>query len=348
MNKYTLNYYHVGLSSFVKKDIQILSEEFELNVFLFDQTKKSKLPFSFIKQFFHLLFKSKNVKGYVIQFAGYHSFLPVLVAKLMRKKSIIILGGTDCVGFPSIKYGCFYNKNLKHFTKISLKKANLLLPVSETLVFTDYSYNKDDYPHQGYKYFIPNIKTNHITIPNGYDSKKWENNIEKIERTFITIAADLGSRFGVKLKGIDLILDAAQLLSNCTFYIVGGNKIQQQLPDNVIPIENLPHEELPKFIGNKQFYLQLSMSEGFPNALCEAMLSGCVPIVSNVGAMPVIVSDKGYILKEKNKQLLVDLINLALNEYSIEKSKEAVKQIKDNFTIENRKQMLNSAIKNLF
>lgn len=348
MNKYTLNYYHVGLSSFVKKDIKILSEEFELNVFLFDQSKKSKLPFSFIKQFFHLLFKSKNVKGYVIQFAGYHSFIPVLMAKILMKKSIIVLGGTDCVGFPSIEYGCFYNKYLKHFTRISLKKASLLLPVSETLVFTDYSYNKEDFPHQGYKYFIPNIKTKHITIPNGYDSEKWENDTIKVEGTFITIAADLGSRFGVKLKGIDLILDAAQLLPNCTFYIVGGDKIKQQLPNNVVPVGNLPHDELPIFIADKQFYLQLSMSEGFPNALCEAMLSGCVPIVSNVGAMPNIVSDKGYILKEKNKELLFELINIALKEYSIEKSKEAVKRIKNKFTIENRRQKLNSVIKNLF
>ena len=46
------------------------------------------------------------------------------------------------------------------------------------------------------------------------------------------------------------------------------------------------------------------MSEGFPNALCEAMLSGCIPIVSNVGAMPKIVKETGYLLLKKDIYLL--------------------------------------------
>ncbi|MEJ6617076.1 MAG: glycosyltransferase family 4 protein [Crocinitomicaceae bacterium] len=344
MEKPNLNYFHVGLSSFVKKDIEILSSEFNLTVHYFDQSSKVKLPFSFLKQLFFLTGTLFRSKASIIQFGGYHSFLPVLFNVLFKKKTIIVLGGTDCVSFPSIQYGCFYNKYLKYFTKFSLKKASLLLPVADALVHSKYTYNSDDFEFQGYKQFISNIRTKHITIPNGYNASIWKNNLPKTKNTFLTIGADLGSRFGVKLKGIDLIIEVAPLLPNCTFYIVGGDKIGQDLPENVIPIDNLPNTELPTFIADKQFYLQLSMSEGFPNALCEAMLSGCVPIVSGVGAMPHIIGDSGYILQQKNAQQLKEIIQLALVEYSNEKASKAVQQIEANFTIENRKAMLNSTI----
>lgn len=344
MEKPNLNYFHVGLSSFVKKDIEILSAEFNLNIQYFNQSSKARLPISFLKQFFFLTATLFSAKSNVIQFGGYHSFLPVLFKVIFKKKAIIVLGGTDCVGFPSIQYGCFYNKYLKYFTKFSLKNASLLLPVSDALVHSKYTYNSDDFEFQGYKQFIKKISTNHITIPNGYNAALWKNNVKKTKNSFLTIGADLGSRFGVKLKGIDLIIEVAPLLPNCTFYVVGGDKIGQKLPENVIPIGNLPHAELPQFVADKQFYLQLSMSEGFPNALCEAMLSGCVPIVSQVGAMPQIIGEQGYILQKKNAFQLKDIIENALNEYSEEKSSNAVKQIEVNFTLENRKKILNSTI----
>ncbi|MDP5098755.1 MAG: glycosyltransferase family 4 protein [Crocinitomicaceae bacterium] len=344
MEKPNLNYFHVGLSSFVKKDIEILSKEFSLNIHFFDQSSKSRLPLSFLKQFFFLLTKLFKSKATVVQFGGYHSFLPVFFKVIFRKKVIIVLGGTDCVGFPSIQYGCFYNKYLKYFTRFSLKYATLLLPVAEALVHSKYTYNSDDYPYQGYKYFIENIKTKHITIANGYSSKTWKNNSSKIKNTFLTIGADLGTRFGVKLKGIDLIIEVAQLLPECEFYIIGGDKINIELPNNVHPIGNMPHNELPNFIAEKQFYLQLSMSEGFPNALCEAMLAGCVPIVSKVGAMPQIIGESGYVLTRKDVLQLKELIKKALAEYSEDLSTKAIKQIEDNYTIEKRTELLNTTI----
>ena len=113
-----------------------------------------------------------------------------------------------------------------------------------------------------------------------------------------------------------MIIEVAQLLPECEFYIIGGDKINIELPNNVHPIGNMPHSELPNFIAEKQFYLQLSMSEGFPNALCEAMLAGCVPIVSKVGAMPQIIGESGYVLTRKDVLQLKELIKKALAEYS--------------------------------
>tara|TARA_B110000285_G_scaffold155122_1_gene173067 strand:- start:3509 stop:4558 length:1050 start_codon:yes stop_codon:yes gene_type:complete len=344
MNKKRLIYIHVGLSSFVKKDIEILSNEFQLVIFYFDLKSKLKLPLIFLKQFFFILRKVRSTDGIVTQFGGYQSFLPSVLGRAFRKKSIIIMGGTDSVSFPSIQYGCFYKQYLKYFTRKSLEYSSLLLPVSENLIECDYTYQKADYKRQGYKVHAPKVNTPAKTIYNGYNPNKWVFSSEKVANSFITIAADLGSRFGSKLKGIDLIINTAPKFPDCNFYIVGGDKLNEKLPENVIPIGNMPNDELPKFISDKQFYLQLSMSEGFPNSLCEAMLCGAIPIVSNVGAMPKIVGADGFILKEKSDIYLESIINLALKSNKDSLAVAARKRIADNFSLSRRKNELISTI----
>jgi glycosyltransferase involved in cell wall biosynthesis len=337
-------YIHNGLSSFVEKDIEILNEVFNVIPFHFDVKVKWKVIFSFIHQFFFLLkfgFKSKVL---VIQFGGYHSYLAVQFAKLTGKKSIIILGGTDCVSFPSIRYGSFYKKVLGYFTGKSLQKASILLPVDATLVDYQYSYQTNDFPRQGYLFHAPYVKTPFKVIYNGYDSSKWKS-LPKETNSFITVGANLSSRFGRALKGIDIILDIAAEFPECKFYIVGGALLNESVPSNVELMPVIPNNKLNKLLGEKQFYLQLSMSEGFPNALCEAMLCECIPIVSNVGAMPMIVQENGFILATKDKKLLKLIIEDALRTRTKEDiGHNARKSIIDRFPIERRKKELADTI----
>lgn len=345
MEKTKLMYIHVGLSSFVKKDIKILSETYELAIFHFDLSNKKQLPLTFFKQFLFITKNFRSSRAIITQFGGYQSYLPSIFNRLFGKKSIIIMGGTDAVSFPSIQYGCFYKKYLKYFTRKSLEFSSLLLPVSNNLIECDYTYQKNDFDKQGYKFHAPKVKTSVKTIFNGYDSNKWTFNPKKESGSFLTIAADLGSRFGKKLKGIDLIISVAPEFPNCKFYIVGGDKLEEELPVNVIPVGNMTHTELPTFISDKQFYLQLSMSEGFPNALCEAMLCGAIPIVSDVGAMPEIVGKEGFILKEKNLEYLKTLILSAQSSDVDQLAITARKRIAENFTIEKRSNELIETIK---
>jgi glycosyltransferase involved in cell wall biosynthesis len=101
----------------------------------------------------------------------------------------------------------------------------------------------------------------------------------------------------------------------------------------------LQSEQLPVLLGKYQFYVQVSMTEGFPNALIEAMACGCVPIVSRVGAMPEIVGDTGYILEKKDPNLLQELIQKAISEYSPQKAMAARQRAAD-FTLEHRKKIM--------
>ncbi|MFN8208916.1 MAG: glycosyltransferase, partial [Bacteroidales bacterium] len=56
----------------------------------------------------------------------------------------------------------------------------------------------------------------------------------------------------------------------------------------------------------------LSLSEGMPNALCEAMLCGCIPVGSNVEPIPEIIGDTGFIALEKKAPAIRTAIHSAL------------------------------------
>jgi glycosyltransferase involved in cell wall biosynthesis len=333
-------YIHNGLSTFVEKDIAILNEAYDVTLFHFNVRVKWKVIFSFLKQLLFLLRHGFRSKAFIIQFGGYHSYLPVKFAQLTGKKSVIVLGGTDCVSFPSIRYGSFFKKTLGYFTGKSLKNASLLLPVDETLVDYEYTYQPNDFPRQGYLFHAPYVRTPFKVIYNGYDSAKWKA-LPKESNSFITVGANFGSRFGKALKGIDLLLGVASELPNCKFYLVGGTLLKESVPSNVELLPLIPNNELVNLVGEKQFYLQLSMSEGFPNALCEAMLCECIPIVSNVGAMPMIVEENGYVLPSKDKDILKSLINDALSNPSKgEMGQKARRSIIERFPLERRKKEL--------
>ncbi|MDG2152427.1 MAG: hypothetical protein P8K10_00655, partial [Crocinitomicaceae bacterium] len=80
--KKKLLYFHNGKSSFVEKDISILSECFDLKEFEFKTKLKILVPFEFIRQILFLL-RHLTTKKSIVQFAGYHSFFPVILKKIL-------------------------------------------------------------------------------------------------------------------------------------------------------------------------------------------------------------------------------------------------------------------------
>jgi glycosyltransferase involved in cell wall biosynthesis len=340
---YKILYWDQGKSSFVKKDLEILRTEFEVIDYTFRAKSNAFILVELFKQALISLYHVLACKIVVCQFSGYHSLVPFIIFKIFGRKRIIIAGGTDCVAFPSIKYGNFQKKYLKWFTKKSFQLANVVSPVDETLIKYSYTYQANDYKEQGYRAYVKNMQALDRVIYNGYDFKKFRIvNFTRKENSFLTVAANLNTQFAPKLKGIDLIIEIARDFTECVFTIIGGDHLQiDNKPNNLMLIGNIDNAQLVDIYNDNKFYLQLSMSEGFPNALCEAMLCGCIPIVSNVGAMPKIVSEDGIVLERKDISLLKTKIETAIN-LSLDKSLMNRNRdlIKNRFTIEKRQKEL--------
>jgi glycosyltransferase involved in cell wall biosynthesis len=306
---------YLSYSSFIRKDATLLSQMGDLVNYEFRIKSKLHLPISFLNQLIFLLTKGWKADIFVIQFSGYQAFLPALFARLTGKKSIIISGGTDCVSFPAIGYGYFNKPILKSITKWSFQLCHHIVPKHESLWHCDYLYDSKEPSTQGIKAFIPELKTPYSIITNGYDPDQWPLlNQERKKNSFITLSGAFEYPFQVQLKGIDLILKTAPHFPDCTFTIAGvPPNIQLDITSkNVIVLPPVAHEQLPQLFNTYEYYLQLSMAEGFPNALCEAMLCGCTPLVSDVFSMPEIISIEENLLRKRNHNELISLLQRKL------------------------------------
>ena len=337
------------LSSFIKKDLQILSEEFNVKSHDFLPKKKWQTPFSFSAQKLFLLRYIWSADLIVVQFAGYHSFLPALWAKVFGKPCLIISGGTDAHYFPKIGYGNWQKEFLSWFTKASFQWCSHIAPKHKSLMQCDYNYDKQEPAQQGIYARLPQLKVPFTEITNGYDTVKWHCTKTKKKNTFITVSGAWEYSFQQQLKGIDLILEVASMFPDCEFIILGvdnQSRIQTQSAKVKI-LHAVKNEELIDIFSECEFYLQLSMAEGFPNSLCEAMLCECIPIGSNVFSIPEIIGDSGFVLQNRNVDELRRLIQQALNADKNVLKKKAQLRIAENYTLEKRKEKLLSLCRNL-
>src|SRR5690606_18842173 len=209
------------MASFIKLDIEILSNFYDVDVNIYNWENKKKAPLFLIKQAVFLLFNTFKYKRIVISFGGYWALLPTLLGFIFRKKVYIVLHGTDCAIFPEIGYGSLQIKAVKWFCKWSYTFAYKLLPVSQSLVYTENMYyNENKGIKQGYSHFFPKVKTPYTVIPNGIKTESWINDGETIreEKSFISVVS---SKPQIVRKGIDVILKLAEKRSDSKFYIVG-------------------------------------------------------------------------------------------------------------------------------
>ena len=327
--------------SFIDLDIKLLSSEFKVFKNYYSWDKKIFVPFFLFHQFFLVLFKVRNYHAIIISFGGYWALIPTLLGKLFRKPVYIIIHCSDAVSFPEINYGSFRKKILSIVLNLCYKMADRLLPVSESLVYTENSfYKKNIILKQGFSVELPNLKTPYSVIYNGFDLEKWYLSNNK-QNTFIAVFSE--SQF--ELKGGDLILAIADSFPNYNFKIVGLKTPDfiEHKPVNVQFMGRKSSEELALEYSLAKYYFQLSSFEGFGCSLCESMLSGCIPIVSSVNILPLIVGDTGYILEERSVDKLKKLINSVVSSIEIKPSPRM--RIINQFSMEKRKVKLIKTIK---
>ena len=84
------------------------------------------------------------------------------------------------------------------------------------------------------------------------------------------------------------------------------------ISENITIKEFVDHDQMINLLSASKVYLQLSLSEGLPNTLCEAMLCECIPIGSDVNGIPKAIGNTGYVLKVKNVDILKSYIEEAL------------------------------------
>ncbi|MCH7762933.1 MAG: glycosyltransferase family 4 protein [Candidatus Marinimicrobia bacterium] len=348
-----LLFIHPGMSTFVKKDFDFLNSKFTVRKFYYRHSKS--LIKHFIEQirlFSWLSYQIWWCKSIFIWFGDYHAFLPVVFGKITHKKTIIIVGGYDAVSIPCIEFGLFYKKNPAIrilLTKLAYIFANYILPVDKSLIKGTNSYIDEKILPIGIKSFIKNIKARFYIIPTGYSSKKWYKKESLSDKnTILTIGIASNIRTFVR-KGFDLFFEIAKNMPQSNFVIIGlkGEMLKYAksiATPNIKIFSIVKNNELIVHYSSAKVFCQLSMSEGLPNTLCEAMLCECIPVGSNVNGIPDAIDNCGFILMKKNIDEAVALAQKALNSEA-NLGKQARNRIIEKYSIEKRENSLLSIIR---
>ena len=313
-------YFYAVRMSFVAKDIEILNQRFRVAEYHFNTRVKWKIPLQFIRQLLYVLKNTRSSYAVVCFFSGYHSFLPAIAGKIFKKPVLIFIGGSDAYAYPSFHYGHFNKFLIGRFTCLSARMADLLLPVDECLMFSESDYYTAEESIQGIRHFCKKLNTPHRTIRLEYDPTLFFNRAKnKRENSFITAAFGIEGTSFIR-KGIDMVIEVAHLLPDCHFSVIGCSRDAIRVPvsENVHFIPPVPYKDLAGIYSTHRFYLQMSIAEGFPSAICEAMLCECVPIGSNVAAIPFIIGETGFIVNKRDVLLLKEVIGFACRREDLE------------------------------
>ncbi len=182
------------------------------------------------------------------------------------------------------------------------------------------------------------VQTNKtIIIPNGVDTKKFSPgistdirkryNIPEKNKVVVTI-----SRLAHK-NGIEYLIKAAkevnEIHKDVSFLICGGGPLKEELVNlarqlnlgNVIFVNHIPPEDVPKFLAAADIFTRPSLTEGFGISFVEAMSSGLAVIATEaIKDYKIIDHNKtGFIVKTKDSSELAKTINLLLGDEKLRK-----------------------------
>jgi len=270
-------------------------------------------------------------------FNDYHSFFPLLLARIFMKKSLLIVGGYDAIVDKEFKHGLFYKKGLRTaVAKLNYRLAQEIWVVHNTLEFGCQQAYFDNGIISGIRNIIKQDMLNIKEVPTGYDSNFWKN-IKKQKTNSVVTVAFFNSKRVLDIKRVSLFNEIAKRIPSYNFTIVGedGIKISDyiKLSRNVNVMGVKTQTQLREIYSSHRYYFQGSRLEGLPNSLCEAMLCECTPIGSEYFGTPHVIGETGLIFTKSNP--LETVIQFILNN-NINASK-ARQRIINHFNISYRK-----------
>lgn len=329
--RHRLLFLHMGMTSFVKNDYDILSRHYDVINYEYRIEKgagKKLIRF--------MLNQRKEYDAVFIWFGDVHATVGVNTGKALGKKTIVVAGGYDTTYIPEINYGFLSSRKNIMMAKTHFGLADRVLVVDESL-------KRNVVGRLG-------ISDNKIyVVPTGYDPEFWTPPRDNKKDIVLSVAA-VDSINRARIKGIDKVVELAGEMPVNRFIIVGvSEEIAEKLNPRQFPnleiLPEIPTEQLLKYYQTAKVYLQLSMTEGLPNSLCEAMLCECVPVATNVGGIPNAVGETGFIVAGQDMKELTNATIAAVDD--MERGHLARERIKTMFPIEKREKSLVDTIDGL-
>ena len=318
MSRRRVLYVHSRRASFVAIDREILAERYEVE----DLYQPGRWP-NPVKVIGGVL-RADVVFGW---FASWHTFVPITLSWLMRKPSVMIVGGFDTANMPDIGYGYQQGGIRRAASRWIMRRARRLATNSEYSL-SEIERNTPIPPTR--------VRVIHHGVPDPFGEGP-----SAKEREALTVGAI--DRTTLVQKGQLPFVEAAALLPDVRFTFAGKwldgsvDELRARAGDNVNFTGWLSDDDLHAAYRRAAVYVQASRHEGFGLAVAEAMLAGCVPVVMNVTAMPEVVGDAGVLIESQAPGEVAEGIRRAL-ELGPDAAPRARERILTAFPMERRRE----------
>jgi len=267
---------------------------FELNTDYIEPLDFNETKMSFMKTIKYI---RKNVKeiepDYIIAFTKFYAALANVALLFSKFKIVVTERSSPLYQWP---------KPIERFCKTSFLLKKPAGVISQTSIASEF--------HK--KYYG---KTKYSVIPNAVRNIKL---YPQIKRENIILAV---GRFHDACKGFDLLIEAFNLLEDKSWRLVfaGGSKEEGQYlldlarPEIISRIDFLGVvKDMDLIFAKAGIFVMPSRSEGFPNALAEAMAAGCACVSFDFIAGPRDIirdNESGLIVESGNVEALAKTID---------------------------------------
>jgi glycosyltransferase involved in cell wall biosynthesis len=278
-------------ASFIELDQSLLAERFDVHELY--QPGRISNP--------HKVLREVRAADVVVGWwASWHTFLPITLAWLLRKPSLLIVGGFDTAAEPEFGYGFQLGGPRAWLSRFTMRRARILMTNSE------YS-RQEIWRNVG----IPptRVRLVYHGVPEltaGTDKRPLALTVGIVDRT------------NLSRKGLRAFVDAAAHVPEVEFVVAGknvgdaGEELRRDATRNVRVTGWLEDDELAALYGEAAVYVQASQHEGFGVSVAEAMLARCVPVITRVGALPEVVGDTGVVLTDTDPEAVAVGVREAL------------------------------------
>lgn len=270
-----LLFIHNAMTQFMRLDIAILQQAFEVSVY--DARQHVRNPLDLLSR----------VAGHDVLlgwFASWHTFLPLLYGGWLGKPSVLIIGGYDLANQPAIGYGC-QRGGLRKWVSCRTMRLATRLVTNSYYSLAEAETNAGIRPAW--------VRVIHHGLPDPYQNQALDG------RRDLVLSVGNVERANLQRKGHELFVRTAQLVPEMKFCLVGkwvddaADTLRKLAPPNLALTGWVSDEELLALYRRASVYMQASTHEAFGMSVAESMLAGVIPVITQSGSLPEVVGDCG-------------------------------------------------------
>jgi len=293
-------------------------------------TRILKYIYTQLKISYKLAKITRNVDVWIFFIGGDSLLLPMLTAKLLRKKVVVVLAASSVKTLISANDNLF--KPVEILSKINCTLSNRIILYSGNLI--------RDLNLEGYKNKI-SIAHRHFLDFDKFKIKKQLDERDNLVGYIGRLSEEKGT-----LNFVKAIPEVLKEQSDLEFLIGGDGRLREKIEEylnrknlnNKVKLVGwIPHDKLSDYLNELQLLILPSYTEGLPNIMLEAMACGTPVLATPVGGIPDIIKDEetGFIMENNSPECIAKNIIRALNHPDLEQiAQNACTLVEREFTFE--------------